>query len=157
MTRIGIISDTHDNIVNTRRAVDCFNSLKLDRVVHLGDVVARFTLAELRRLQVPVWVLLGNCDGDRASLIELGRESGFEVETGPIEFVVGGRRIWAAHLPPQVQPDCDIILHGHTHHRCCESGPPLVVNPGEACGWLTGCATCAVLEVETGKVTFFDL
>ncbi len=40
---IGILSDSHDNLVRVREAVRLFNDAVCDRVIHAGDLVALFT------------------------------------------------------------------------------------------------------------------
>ncbi len=157
MSRVGVISDTHDNIINVRAAVGRFNSLGLDRVVHCGDIIAQFVLAEFGRLKVPLTAVFGNCDGDRRSLEARAREYGFGIAPGPVRFEAGGWRFVVTHEPLAQAPDCDCYLHGHTHKMKCVPGPPLVVNPGEACGYLSGRATVAVLDTESGTVEFLDL
>jgi hypothetical protein len=44
----------------------------------------------------------------------------------------------------------DIIIHGHTHEaKTYHKGRTLVINPGEACGYLTGKPTIATLDTKT--------
>jgi predicted phosphodiesterase len=43
----------------------------------------------------------------------------------------------------------DLIAYGHTHEVDVRKGPPLVVNPGECGGWLTGTATVVIVELGT--------
>ncbi len=157
MSRIGILSDTHDRLDKVREAVVLFNRLKLDRVVHCGDVVAQFVLREMGGFGVPVVVVYGNCDGDRAALKARAAEFGFEIDDGPYRFELGGKRVVVSHRPLSPVPDCDFYIHGHTHRLLHERGRPVVVNPGECCGWLTGRATVAMLDTETAAVEFFDL
>lgn len=157
MSLVGVISDTHDNIVNVRRAVERFNALELDRVVHCGDIIAQFVLAEFGKLRAPLSAVFGNCDGDRRSLEQRAREFGFELAEGPLEFRAGGRRFTVTHEPLARVPDCDFYLHGHSHKLRHDAGPPVVVNPGEGCGYLTGRATCAVVDTASGSVELLDI
>jgi putative phosphoesterase len=157
MSRIGVISDTHDRLDKVREAVALFNRLKPDRVVHCGDIVAQFVLRELSGLRMPVSAVYGNCDGDRAALKQQAKEFGFTLDDGPYGFDLGGRRVVVSHQPLSVLPDCDFYLHGHTHKPRHEGERPVVVNPGEACGWLSGRATVAMLDTETAEVEFLDL
>ncbi|MBN2464319.1 metallophosphoesterase [candidate division WOR-3 bacterium] len=157
MSRIGIISDTHDRLDKVRQAVALFNRLKPDRVVHCGDFVAQFVLREMGGLGVPVTAVYGNCDGDRAALKVRADELGFDLHDGPHRFEIGGRSIVISHKPLSPVPACDFYLHGHTHRPLHEGDRPVVVNPGEACGWLSGRATVAMLDTDTSDVEFFDL
>ena len=36
--RIGVVSDTHNNLKNVRRIVELFNTAAVDRVIHTGDI-----------------------------------------------------------------------------------------------------------------------
>ncbi|MBM3331736.1 YfcE family phosphodiesterase [candidate division WOR-3 bacterium] len=139
MSRIGIISDTHDRLDKVRSAVALFNRLKPDRVVHCGDVVAQFVLSEMRSLSMPVSVVFGNCDGDRVGLRRRAAELGFASDEGPLGFEQGGRRF--------------VVSHQLRH----EGSRPVIINPGEACGWLFGRSTAALLDTETAEVEVFDL
>ena len=157
MSRIGIISDTHDRLDKVREAVALFNRLKADRVVHCGDFVARFVLREMGGLGMPVVAVYGNCDGDRTALLRQAEELGFSLQEGPLGFEMDGKRIVVTHKPLSPAPACDFHLHGHTHRPLHEGDRPVVVNPGEACGWLSGRATVAMLDTGTSDVEFFDL
>ncbi len=157
MSRLGVISDTHDRLDKVREAVALFNRLKPDRVVHCGDVVAQFVLQEMGRLAMPVTCVYGNCDGDRAALRQRADELGFALHDGPFGFELSGKRIVVSHKPLSPAPDCDFYLHGHTHKLRHEGSRPVIVNPGEACGWLSGRATAAILDTDTSEVEFFDL
>jgi len=157
MSQIGVIADTHDRLDKVRSAVTLFNRLKPDRVVHCGDVVAQFVFKEMSGLSMPVVAVFGNCDGDRAALKARAGELGFELHDGPYGFELGGKRIVVSHRPQSPPPDCDFYLHGHTHKLLHEGKRPVIVDPGEACGWLFGRSTCAMVDTDSAKVEFFDL
>jgi len=40
------------------------------------------------------------------------------------------------------------LIYGHTHEVDLREGPPLILNPGECGGWLSGRATCAIVDLE---------
>ena len=48
--KIGIVSDTHNNLKNVARIVELFNDAKVERVIHTGDI----TQAKTIRLIFPV-------------------------------------------------------------------------------------------------------
>ena len=156
MSRIGVIADTHDRLDKVRSAVALFNRLRPDRVVHCGDFVARFVFNEMAGLSVPVVAVYGNCDGDRAALKTRADELGFELHEGPYGFELGGKRIFVSHQP-QTPPACDFYLHGHTHKLRHEGERPVIVNPGEACGWLFGRSSCAVVDTDSAEVEFLHI
>ena len=152
-----MLSDTHDHLDKVRAAVSLFNRLEVDRVVHCGDFVAQFALVELSRLKMPLVGVYGNCDGDLPSLDQRAVEFGYSLGNGPQAIVDAGKRIVITHQPLDSMPDCDFYFHGHTHRLLHAPGRPAVVNPGEACGWLTGRATVALVDTDTRAVEFFDL
>jgi putative phosphoesterase len=53
----------------------------------------------------------------------------------------------------------DIILTGHTHSIVNKknNNGVLIVNPGEACGYLTGNATFAIIDTNTMKAEIIEL
>lgn len=157
MSRIGLISDTHDNLDRVRLAVKVFNQQQVERVVHCGDIVAQFVLNEFKPLNMPLLIVLGNCDGDRLALKKRAGELRFTVFYTQAELMVAGKKLCITHQPIMPVPRCDFYIHGHTHQVRYEPGNPVIVNPGEAGGWLTGQSTIAVLNTDTRQVDFYQL
>ena len=60
--RLGIVSDTHGHVANTQSAVRMFESLKVDAVLHCGDIGA-LAVVELFA-EWPTHFVFGNCDTD---------------------------------------------------------------------------------------------
>jgi hypothetical protein len=148
---IGILSDTHDNLTLVREAVRLFNNAGCDLVIHAGDFVAPFTVDELRNLRAPVKAVYGNCDGEKAGLALAFRGMG-EIREAPLAFLQSGLRVCVCHLDAPVSRyaasrSYDIVVYGHTHRPLVESRDGvLLINPGEAGGWLRGKSTVALLD-----------
>ena len=52
----------------------------------------------------------------------------------------------------------DIVVRGHTHKpEIKKVGKTLVINPGEACGYLSGKRTIALLDLEKSKGEIFEI
>jgi len=159
---IGILSDSHDNLVTLRRAVALFNDCGCDLVIHAGDFVAPFAAAELRNLRAPVKAVFGNCDGERDGLARVFEGLG-EIGQAPLSFIHAGLRFTVSHLDGPVAGyleaiPCDVLVFGHTHKPVLEQRKGvLVLNPGEAGGWLHGRSTAAVLDPGARTVDFLDL
>ena len=49
------------------------------------------------------------------------------------------------------------MIHGFTHQHQMRSGAIALINPGEACGWLFGAPTAAILDLDTRRVEFITL
>jgi putative phosphoesterase len=148
---IGIISDSHDNLTAIRLAVRLFNDAKCDLVVHAGDFVAPFAALELRNLVCPVMAVFGNCDGEKKGLTAAFEGTG-KIAAAPFSFEHSGRRFLVSHLEIPVPilrgaRTCDVLVMGHTHRpKFRREHGVLIVNPGEAGGWLHGKCTVALLD-----------
>ncbi len=148
---IGIISDSHDHLENVRRALALFRERGVEIVLHAGDFVSPFVSEPFRELGVRVIGVFGNNDGDKLYLRE--RFSGVgELHFGPHELELGGRRILLMHEPRALEAlvasgRYDLVVYGHTHRAEIREGRPLVINPGELGGWLTGQPSAALVDL----------
>lgn len=148
---IGILSDSHDHLDRLRAAVALFNAAGCDLVVHAGDFVAPFAAEELRSLRAPVKAVFGNCDGERAGLTRAFAGLG-EIAAPPLRFEHSGLRFGLCHLDSAVDGLAaarafDVVVFGHTHRPLVERRDGvLLINPGEAGGWLRGKSTVALLD-----------
>ena len=82
---------------------------------------------------------------------------GTEIYESPHSFDVAGKRILLVHDLAEVNARSieshDFVIHGNSHIQSQKkSGSTLVINPGEACGWLHGKCTAAILDTDTGEV-----
>jgi predicted phosphodiesterase len=68
--KIGIVSDSHDDIPRLTAALEAAVAAGAETVLHCGDVVAAVTLARVPQLPVPLHVIHGNNTGD---IYALGR------------------------------------------------------------------------------------
>ena len=148
---IGILSDSHDNLTRVREAVRLFNDAGCDLVIHAGDFVAPFAVEELRGLRAPVKAVYGNCDGERVGLARAFAGLG-EIRAAPLRFTHARLRFAVCHLDGAAgkladAKGCDVVVFGHTHRPLAERRDGvLLVNPGEAGGWLRGRSTVALLD-----------
>ena len=63
--RIGIVSDTHNNLKNVRKIVELFNDHAVDRVIHTGDISQAKTLHVFADLNAPLFGVFCNNDQER--------------------------------------------------------------------------------------------
>lgn len=144
--RLGLISDTHDNLPLAKSAARFFHEKAPDRVLHLGDVMSPDILDALAGL--PLTVLLGNND-DRRELPKATLDWSGLLEGVHIHAHHG-------HLKPKLEREPDLLLHGHTHRRRVERvGRTLVVNPGALHRAPT--RTIAMIELPALVVTFYEV
>ncbi len=161
--KVGIISDTHDNLAATSKAVEVFNREGIDILIHAGDFVSPFTEKPFRALKAPLVGVYGNNDGDRLLLKEKYREKGVgEIHEDPYGFEFEAKRMIVTHKPVIVDALAasgmyDVVVYGHTHKAVIEhKRDALVINPGECCGYLTGRSTVAILDLETWDVELLE-
>ena len=158
---IGIVSDTHDHLSRLRQALALCRERGAEIILHAGDFVSPFTAEEFRKADLPVIGVFGNNDGDKLYLRE--RFSGVgDLHPGPHEMELAGRRIVLMHEPRALEAlvasrRYDLVVYGHTHQIALQRGQPLVINPGECSGWLSGRATCAVVDLSTWAAEILDL
>ena len=149
--RIGVVSDTHNNLANVYAIVELFNAAGVDRVVHTGDITQAKTLDALAALDAPLYGVYGNNDVERQALEASARQHGFVFQDPPLELNWAGRRIVVTHDPrdlPQAPAGGVLALHGHTHMRRCERlGDALVFNPGECAGHMKGWNAVGVVDL----------
>jgi putative phosphoesterase len=158
---VGIISDTHDNRTAIRQAVEIFNSRGASLVIHAGDLVAPFTALDFKALNCPLEMVFGNNDGEKIGLSSSFKEIA-NLLPGPRSFTFQGKKFLLMHEPGSLDAlagsnSVDVIIYGHTHEIDIRKGPPLIINPGEAGGWLRDKCTIALLELETMAVEVIEL
>jgi len=67
--RIGVVSDTHNNLKNVRRIVELFNAADVERVIHTGDISQAKTLDVLAGLSAPLPLELEGVHTDQQDLV----------------------------------------------------------------------------------------
>lgn len=154
---VGVISDSHDNVPKLRAAVELFRRRGVQHIAHAGDYVAPFAVKVLVHCGIPFTGVFGNNDGERAGIGRLTQN----IHPEPHRLELGGRRLTLVHhltkLPPEQRTDTEVIVFGHTHQPHVEQGPPLLLNPGECCGWVEGRCTVALLDTESLEVTILEV
>lgn len=134
MKRIGVVSDSHGNIMNLQDAI--FAMGEIDAIFHLGDYVR-----DAKKMNVwtsaPAYWIRGNCDmgdsegvelakihiGDKLILACHGHRYGVKTDLTPLKYA--GEEAGA-----------DVVLFGHTHHayQSVEENGMLLLNPGALIG-----------------------
>ena len=156
--RVGVLSDTHDRLPTLRSALERFRQEGVEVIFHPGDLVAPFAARVVAEFAGQVHVCYGNNDGERKGL----RQVLPQIQDGPLFVELAGRRILLHHAlewcRPEVLASADVVLTGHTHEAGAERRDgKLLVNPGECCGWVTGRASAAVVDLATYDVTWIEI
>ena len=159
---IGLISDTHDHVPHTEKAVKLFKERNADLVIHSGDFCSPFVIPLFEGL--PMKAIFGNNDGDKYVLMNKCEEIGADLEGEFFEIKADDRLIAVYHGTydgiTEALQKCgkyDAVVSGHTHETVKEKiGDTLAVNPGTANGFGEK-ATIAFLDTEKLEVEFVEL
>jgi len=160
--KVGVISDTHDNLLKIDRAIEVFRAQQVEAVLHAGDFVSPFAVRRLLEgLNVPLYGVFGNNDGDRWLLKSLLGERVYQ-SFALLEF--GPYKVFLTHDLPERSHglfeggSVRAVVFGHTHTPYLKEEKGVIfLNPGEACGWLTGKATIALLDLRGQKAEIIQI
>ena len=162
--KIGVFSDSHDHLDNIRKVIHEFVTNKVDKIIHCGDMISPFIKRAMNELDAHVNIeriaVYGNNDGERAGLKTMLKGI-LEIKGDFHDFECDGLLIAVIHGTDNRLLDAliaskkyHLILCGHTHLlRNDLIDGVLVVNPGETCGYLTGKATYAIINLEKRPLT----
>jgi len=156
--RIGVLADTHDRVPAIADLLQRFADKGVSMVMHAGDFCSPFSLAPFHQRGMALLGVFGRNDGDRETLAAYAaRGMGTEIYESPHSFDVGGKRILLVHEIVEVSPRSieshDFVIHGSSHLQSEKKmGSTIVINPGEACGWIHGKCTAMILNTDSGEV-----
>lgn len=163
---IGLIADTHDRLPIVESAVKRFNEEKVELVLHAGDYIAPFVIPKFKDLDAKLIGVFGNNDGDHELLRKRFSECGnMEIRGNFAEVIIDDLKIALIHgtedalLKALINSESfDVVVHGHLHKaEIYRKGKTLVINPGEACGYLSGKLTIALLDTIKREAKIIEL
>jgi len=162
--KIGLISDTHDNIQNIRKAITSFIDKHVNIVIHAGDIVSPETVNAFDGMKLIG--VLGNNDLEVQGLTNAFDKIGGQLK-GEFGEIKQDDLIFAVYhgtdsRRKQSLIQCckyDVVICGHTHRtQDKQVGKTLIINPGTANGWFFGYgATAAVFDTLTKELEFIYL
>jgi putative phosphoesterase len=163
LMRVGLVADTHDRVPVIAEFARRFLEAGVSLVLHAGDYCSPFALRPLYSANLALAGVFGRNDGDMKGLrAEAMKGVGTELYESPHSVEVSGQRILLVHDIGDVThwslAAHAVVIHGCTHRQETRvRGRSLIVNPGEACGWLYGAPTAAILDLETKQVDVIRL
>ena len=180
--KFGILSDTHDDIDNTNKAIDIFQENDVKAVIHAGDIISPPVITEFYRLTekgVKFFGIFGNNDGEKKGL-----KNAFEIVGGELLGDVGkieldGLKFCIYHGQDLKKKEkiiksrkFDVFVFGHTHTKYPKGvdteiiNDTIVFNPGTAHSVAKtfasdtqyfGESSIMVFDTTTKQFKFFDL
>jgi putative phosphoesterase len=157
--KIGIISDTHDNLINLEKIVKIFNEdLKIDFLIHCGDVCSPFAVNILNRLNCEYFGVFGNNDGE---ILGIQKLSNWRFSKPPILKTINNKKIIIFHegnIVEFIDESIDYVLFGHTHTPMLKfKGEQTILNPGSLSGYVTKNSTYAIIDLLENKTEILTL
>ena len=126
--KIAIISDTHNNWANFKKAIDWIKTERIQMILHCGDISSQETVDQAKKyFNGTIHFVKGNAD------FELDLPEKMELE-------IDGKKIAFCHFPDMVKKMAqsgkyDVVFYGHTHRPWDEKvGETHMINPGELAG-----------------------
>jgi len=143
--RIAILSDTHNNWTNFKKAIEWISKEKIQLILHCGDISSRETINDAEKLfDGEIKFVKGNADWD----LDLPEKTELEFNNKKIAF---------AHFPDVAKKlaqsgNFNLVFYGHTHRPWDEKiGETHMINPGEMAGQFYK-PTFAVYDTASGKL-----
>ena len=149
--KILVLSDSHSSLRFMR---SCIETVKPDRMIHLGDYYDDAVAMVEEYPHIPLTQVPGNCDRYRCP--PFVQEVLSEKIDGAYFYLTHGHRHMVKQRMDMLLRDaraCKVaaVLYGHTHIADChqEDDGLWVLNPG-SCGYYGGSA--GLIETENGKI-----
>jgi len=156
--KIAIISDSHDNLANLRKAISFIGKEKIKTIIHCGDVTNLDTLKEILSLfEGKIYLALGNADNTELRDFSFQKIKNLKIFKDFGELKIDGKKIAFLHSPRKAyflakSQKYDIVFYGHLHKVWIKNvGKTKLVNPGELAGMFFK-PTFAIYDTKTGKL-----
>jgi hypothetical protein len=160
---VGLMSDTHDRLPAIRTLLREMTQRGVGMVLHAGDYCSPFSLQPFQDAGVALAGVFGHNDGDPEGLKAFAAQGmGHELFESPHSLTIGANRILIVHDIGDVSlrsiKQHQFVVHGMEHQQSMKTrSESLIICPGEACGWMHGAPTAAVLDLDTKQAEFIKL
>ena len=162
--KIGVVSDTHNNLRNIETIINLFNEERVPVVIHTGDISNANTLERFSDLNSKLIGVYGNNDRNESGLKEVAQKNNFQFQEPPRRLSLLDREIVIFHEPDKIDQFLsenqliDVVLYGHTHrYENNVKNGVLFFNPGESAGMQKGSNAIGILDLKNmeAKRIFF--
>ncbi len=162
--KLGVFSDTHDNLDNMRTVLDAYRSEGITQLIHCGDMTSAETALHLQDFQV-IYVD-GNMDQASEEIYRTLRDLNSKNLSVPTyEGEIEGVPIAVTHGDDEPELERLIqagsfhyVFHGHTHRRRDERhGPTRVFNPGALGGLKFESWSYSIVDLASGEIELREL
>jgi putative phosphoesterase len=155
--KIGIISDSHDNLPATEQALEIMKRQGCDFLIHAGDICSPFIARIIKESGIAHASVFGNNDGDRVALSKM-----LDITPAPRHITIDNLSIVIFHEPfindYIDQSYVDLLIYGHTHMKHTQTlSDMLILNPGTLSGVLADGKTFAIYDTKLRKAEIIEL
>jgi putative phosphoesterase len=162
--KIGVLSDTHDNLDNLLTVLTILRDRGIETVIHCGDLTDFNLISHFSGFRLIY--LTGNMDAATGTIkkrVEQMREDNFTglVFQGKLDGVLVAAT--HSHIEGKVmelvqEKRFGWIFHGHTHEKRDETiRGTRVVNPGALGGLVRGPRSFCIVDLTAGEVDFIEV
>jgi uncharacterized protein len=163
--KLGLISDTHDDVENAKKVIEIFKDKKTDMIIHLGDYVSPPIVKLFKGLNLTG--IFGNNDGFQFGLINVFNEIDGQIKGHFAKLVIDGLNIALYHGDFREisealakSGDFDVVFVGHFHlMEEKKFGRTQLISPGSPNKFLTNDEnpSAAIFDTESREVEFIKL
>ncbi len=160
--RLGILSDTHNQLDRTLAAVKLLVESGADALIHCGDLMGPEIVQACACAGRPFWFVLGNNDDDWPAVRVMAAQTGATCLEWGGEVTLHGKRIAVTHghmtkdvrRLKDMKPD--YFLFGHSHiAEDRRDGTIRCINPGAL--HRASSYTVALLDLDTDDLRFLEV
>ncbi|QDT40020.1 phosphodiesterase [Gimesia alba] len=159
--RIGILSDTHNHLQRTERAVELLRGAGAEALFHCGDLASPEIVNSCAVL--PFYFTFGNHDSDMVRILEQSaEEQGAHCLHWGGEVTLAEKQIALVHghitrdLKPLLEAQPDYLLTGHSHQQHdFHEGTTRRINPGAL--FRAKVFTVAMLDLKTDDLQWLEV
>ncbi len=152
--KIGVVSDTHNNLKNIEAIINLFNDEKVSLVIHTGDISNANSLEKFSELKCELIGVYGNNDRNELGIKEVALKNNFNFQEPPRKLNLNHREIAIFHEPDNIEEflleneGINVVLYGHTHrYENNTKNEVLYFNPGESAGMQIGSNAIGILDL----------
>jgi putative phosphoesterase len=152
--KIGVVSDTHNNLKNIEIIINLFNDEKVPLVIHTGDISNANSLEQFSKLKSKLIGVYGNNDRNELGVKEVAIKNNFHFQEPPSKLSLYDREIVIFHEPDNIDQfllenkKTNVVLYGHTHRYENDTrNGVLFFNPGESAGMQKGSNAIGILDL----------
>ncbi|MFQ5493330.1 MAG: YfcE family phosphodiesterase [Candidatus Dojkabacteria bacterium] len=140
--KILVVSDSHDNFVKLKAAIDKGNAAKCEVMLHAGDLIAPTMVKVISEFKGVVHFVWGNNEGEKVGVTKkISEHDNVFLEGDTFDGEFDGIRVYMSHYEDKSRPKAqsgkyELCIYGHDHTYNAEViGETLLLNPGALMGW----------------------